>query len=84
MKDSIIKKSTAQVLDRDGDYNGPGQENIAILLLSAKSNHPLGIFSPDYGKVNDFLIAMTEELENPDSQDLGCKRCPWCRFDGGY
>src|SRR5271170_6026080 len=71
-KDVIFKKSTPQVLDQNGNLSGSEQEKVAILLLGAKSNHPLGIFSPDYNTVNKFLIRMTEQLEDPLSQDSGC------------
>jgi hypothetical protein len=72
-KNVIFKKSTPQVLSQDGDYRGPGQEQVAILLLGAKSNHPMGIFSPDYRTVDNFLTDMSAELEDPMSQDAGCK-----------
>jgi hypothetical protein len=67
------KKSTAQVMDRDGNFPGAGEEKVAILLLGAKSNHPLGFFAPDFGKVGNYLKEMTEELEGADNQDNGCK-----------
>ena len=72
-KNIIFKKSTAQVLDENATFRGPGQEKVAILLLGAKSNHPMGILSPDYKTVNEFLIRMTEQLEDPISQDTGCQ-----------
>ena len=73
LKNAVFKKSTPQVLDQDGDYRGPGQEKIAILLLGAKSNHPLGVFAPDFVKVDDFNTRMYAQLEDPLTQDAGCK-----------
>ena len=70
---NIPKKSTAQVMDRDGNFSGASGENITILLLGAKSNHPLGIFAPDYTKVGNYLEEMVKELETPDNQNNGCK-----------
>jgi heme-degrading monooxygenase HmoA len=71
LKNMIPKKSTAQVMDRNGNYAGPGKEKIAILLLGAKSNHPLGIFAPDFPHVGKLLERMTAELENDPKQDTG-------------
>lgn len=71
LKDAIHKKVTAQPHDREGNFAGPGKEKIAILLLGAKSNHPLGIFEPQFGKVGKFLRRMTEELNGDPTQDSG-------------
>jgi hypothetical protein len=73
LKNVVWKKSTPQVLDGNGELKTPGQEKVAILLLGAKSNHPMGIFSPDYKVVNDFLRRMTDELEDPKNYNAGCK-----------
>jgi hypothetical protein len=82
LKNVIFKKSTPQVLDDDGDFRGPGQEKIAIFLLGAKSNHPLGIFGPDFMIADWFITRMSEQLEDPMSQDAGCEfffpcKCGW-------
>jgi len=71
MEGVLMKKTTAQPLDVKGDFAGPGQEKIAILLLGAKSNHPLGFFAPDFGTVGEHLEAMTHELESEADQDTG-------------
>jgi hypothetical protein len=76
MEGVLMKKTTAQPLDVNGDFAGPGQEKIAILLLGAKSNHPLGLFAPDFGTVGEHLEAMTHELESETDQDTGCKCLP--------
>ena len=76
LKGVVYKKSTAQVMDKDGNFPGPGAEKIAILLLGAKSNHPLGIFAPDFGTTGGFLEKMTAELESRDQQDTGCEPVP--------
>jgi hypothetical protein len=66
------KKSTAQIPDLNGNYNGPGKEKVALLFLGAKSNHPLGIFAPDFGVVGNYLGGMTRELESDPTQESGC------------
>lgn len=65
-------KTAAQVLDRDGQFPEPGQEKVAILLLGAKCNHPLGIFSPDFAKVDEYMSGMIANLE-ANGEDTGCE-----------
>ena len=72
LKDAIHKKVTAQPHDREGNFAGPGKEKIAVMLLGAKSNHPLGMFEPRFGEVGKFLRKMTEELNGDSTQDSGC------------
>jgi hypothetical protein len=62
-----------QLTDLNGNFGRPGSEKIAVLLLGAKSNHPLGIFAPDFNTVGSYLQKMTKELENDPAQDSGCK-----------
>jgi len=71
LKDAIHKKVTAQPHDRDGNFGGPGKEKIAVMLLGAKSNHPLGMFEPRFGEVGKFLRRMTEELNGDSTRDSG-------------
>ena len=60
----IPKKTSAVVPDQDGEFsNGPANEKIAVLLLGAKSNHPLNIFAPGFSEMSDYLMKMTDELE---------------------
>jgi hypothetical protein len=76
LKDVLPTKSSAQVMDLDGNYPGPGKEKIAILLLGSKCNHPLGIFAPDFSTMGDYLTKMSDELEGAENQDSGCKFPP--------
>ena len=69
----LPKRTTAQVLDGDGNFNGAGQEKVAVLLLGSKTNHPMGIFAPDFAKVAGYFTEMLNELEDPNSQDNGCR-----------
>lgn len=75
-KNVVWKKTTAQILDQNGALERPGQEKVAVLILGSKSNHPLGIFSPDYKTVNEFFKRMTDQLDDPMSQESGCR----CHF----
>ena len=69
----LWKKTTAQVFDKNGNFAGPGQEKVAVLLLGAKSNHPLGVLSPDYPKLVNYIKRMSEELEGGPQEETGCK-----------
>jgi len=73
MDGAVMKKSTAQPLDVNGDYFGPGHENIAVLLLGAKSNHPLGIFAHLFSIVYDYVEKMSRQMKSEKDQDNGCK-----------
>lgn len=68
----LPKRTTAQVLDENGNFSGAGQEKVTVLLLGAKTNHPMGIFAPDFSKVGEYFKDMTEQLEDSNSQDNGC------------
>ncbi|KIN00685.1 hypothetical protein OIDMADRAFT_124659, partial [Oidiodendron maius Zn] len=65
------KRTTAQVLDKNGNFSGAGQEKIAVLLLGAKTNHPMGVFAPDFPKLGEYNQSMVNELQDPNSQDNG-------------
>ncbi|PBP26689.1 putative transcriptional regulator [Diplocarpon rosae] len=71
LKDAIMKKSTAQPMDSKGNFGGPGKQKIAVMMLGAKSNHPLGVFEPSFGKVGSFLRKMTQELNGGADQENG-------------
>lgn len=40
-----------------------GNSKICVVILGARSNHPLGIFAPTMGKIGDHFVALTQELE---------------------
>jgi hypothetical protein len=73
LQSAIPKKSTAHLPDRNGNFGAPGSEKIAVLLLGAKSNHPLGIFAPDFATTGKFIQRMTDELEGDSTQETGCE-----------
>lgn len=52
---------------------GAGKQKIAVLILGAKSNHPLGFFAPDFSKVGDYLKKMSDFLEDDKTQESGCE-----------
>lgn len=70
----VPRKAAALPFGEDGEQQAPGEGKIAVLLLAAKSNHPLGAFAPGhFGKIGDYLARMTGELEDDKSGNNGCK-----------
>ena len=64
LQDALMKKTTAQVPDMDGEFpSDPAGEKIVILLLGAKSNHPLGVFAPNYVQTADYMERMSRLLD---------------------
>lgn len=60
-----------QIPDEDGTFhNEPSEEKVVVFLLGAKSNHPLGLFAPNFKEIGDSLGEMYKEL-NKDDADLG-------------
>ncbi|RFU34286.1 hypothetical protein B7463_g2098, partial [Scytalidium lignicola] len=75
-----LKKVTAMVPDADGEFRGPGKEKVAVLLLGAKCNHPMGAFAPKFDDFSQWLTAMIKGLEDPKSQENGFLGIsPWNR-----
>lgn len=66
-----MKKATVQLPDLNGHFGPAGNEKITILLLGAKSNHPLGTFAPDFPKTLKYVDIMTNELESDPKQESG-------------
>ena len=62
--------------DGNGNYGAPGSERIAVLLLGAKSNHPLGVFAPGFGDLGKYMGRMNDELEADLEQSFGCLSFP--------
>lgn len=58
---------TAIVPNNDGEITGPSTERVTILLLGAKSNHPLGIFGPEFMEVGEHLNRMNDFFNGPDA-----------------
>ncbi|KAK5992142.1 putative monooxygenase [Cladobotryum mycophilum] len=63
MDDVLMGKHSVQVPDRDGNApTKPSQENISIIMLGARSNHPLGIFGPGHQEVATYFHRMLVDL----------------------
>lgn len=74
LEDAIFQKWSPVIPDTDGNFSDqPGDEKVAVLLLCAKANHPLGLFAPNMKEVGDFAQKMSVELNEqaPDNGFLG-------------
>lgn len=69
IQDVIPGRATALLPEQDGQITGPGQGKVAILLLGAKSNHPMGIFAPRFMEVGKQLFAMNKQFDGPDAPE---------------
>lgn len=70
LQDSIYQKWSTVIPDKDGNFSDtPADEKVAVLLLCAKVNHPLGLFAPNVKEVADRNKAMLTELDSADTAD---------------
>lgn len=65
--DGVITGRTVPVF-ADANGNREGKEAIAdreicVLIIAARSNHPLGLLAPGYKEVGDFFRAMIKDLD---------------------
>lgn len=61
LKDAIPHRVTTLVPDADtGDLQEPSQNKMVIMLLGAKSNHPMGLFAPQFAAIGDWLEKMDQ------------------------
>lgn len=60
-------RRTALVPSEDGHEIVPGGQKVAVLILGAKSNHPLGIFAPQFAKTGKHLMRMTKLFDSADA-----------------
>lgn len=64
MDDAVLHRVSPQIPDQDGNFHDDSSnEKVVVFMLGAKSNHPLGIFAPNFKETGDFLNNMTKALE---------------------
>ena len=65
-------RNTALVPDMDGQINDE-RNKIVILLLGVKSNHPFGLFAPQFLKIGEWLEKMNVQFngQNGESRPKG-------------
>jgi hypothetical protein len=75
LTDSVItKKVTAQIPDANSEVSlaREGREDIITFLISAKSNHALGMFAPGFKELGDYFHGMATALREGVAEH-GCK-----------
>ena len=72
MKDVFLGRRTALVPNSTGIIEGVGKQKIAILLLGAKSNHPLGFFAPEFMATFEWMSKINASFDKQDAPP-GCK-----------
>jgi hypothetical protein len=70
----IMKKTTAQIPDRNGKFSAAGvcDENVVIFLMAAKSNHALGMLAPGFKQLADYFRDMSI-APGEGAADNGCE-----------
>lgn len=64
LQDVIPGRTTALLPDENtGEVTEASSRKIAVLHLGAKSNHPLGMFAPQFQKVGEYLTKMNKALD---------------------
>lgn len=64
MEGVIPGRTTCHFPDKNGSYKGsPSNQSLAVLLISARSNHPLGMFGPGFRETGEFFGRCIEWLE---------------------
>lgn len=63
--EGVIPGRTTALLpdDSTGELTTASNKKIVVLHLGAKSNHPFGIFAPQFGKVGDWVTKMNDEMD---------------------
>lgn len=71
MENIIGEKFSAQFPDSSGHYGSKASSSdVCVMLLSSRTNHPLGAFAPGFAQVGAYMQQMTKELA-ANSQELG-------------
>lgn len=64
LTDVIQKRFATVIPDADGNISAqPASDKVAILILSLKINHPLGLFAPNVAGINEWQGGMMKELD---------------------
>ncbi|KIW79173.1 hypothetical protein Z517_05785 [Fonsecaea pedrosoi CBS 271.37] len=69
LDEALPYRVSPQIPDEDGTFHEEAaEEKLAVFMLGAKVNHPLGIFAPNVKTIGDYLSQMIQDLEaeNPD------------------
>lgn len=71
MDDVILKKFSAQFPDSEGRYgNTPSNNDVVVLLIGTRCNHPMGLLAPGFKQLGDFFGNMSKDLDK-HSEEFG-------------
>lgn len=73
MEDVLPGRYTAIVPNELGVIDEKKREKVTILLLGAKSNHPMGLLAPEFVKMGVWIKKMGDQFESQDESPKGCK-----------
>lgn len=73
MEDVLIGRYTAIAPNKMGIIDDKKREKIVILSLGTKSNHPMGLFAPEFIKMGVWIKKMGDQFESEDECPEGCK-----------
>lgn len=63
LEGAIPGRTTALLPDeKTGEVTAASSRKIAVLHLGAKSNHPFGMFAPQFAKTGDYLNKMNDDM----------------------
>ena len=67
--EGIVNRRTVPVFpDSNGQRGEPGDTQICAIVLAARSNSPLGVFSEGYKEVGLYFLKMLKQLERESTQ----------------
>ncbi|PNY29082.1 Uncharacterized protein TCAP_01017, partial [Tolypocladium capitatum] len=74
----LMGKFSVQVPSKDGaPPKQASEQDLAVIILAARSNHALGIFGPGYRDVSNYINAMVADLwDNADGYGCKCSAHP--------
>jgi heme-degrading monooxygenase HmoA len=64
IQDVIPGRATALLPNEEGQVTAPVQNKVAVMMLGAKSNHPLGVFAPTFREVGEHLFKMNDAFDS--------------------
>ncbi|SPO24610.1 uncharacterized protein UTRI_03879 [Ustilago trichophora] len=71
MEGVVPGRTTCHFPDKDGSYEGsPSNKSVAVLLISARSNHALGMLGPGFKEAGEFFGQCVKWLEE-DAEGRG-------------
>ncbi|KAI9719153.1 MAG: hypothetical protein M1828_006335 [Chrysothrix sp. TS-e1954] len=68
--DGVLHEKFSALYPSADEGGPPASEELCVLHLASRSNHPLGMFAPSYKKISDYFEVMLRDLE-ANSEEYG-------------